>query len=88
MFGVIVLLEGLPTAKPQLPDRGNQVFGENVLVLDGIYYAIDLHKSPKTTGSKTAPKHQWFTTIFDGRYEVLFLMVYMAKKLNVGLIWP
>ena len=27
MFGVIVLLEGPPTAKSQLPGRGNQVFG-------------------------------------------------------------
>ena len=93
MFGVIVLLEGSPMAKSQLPGRGNQVFGKNVLVPGGIYYAIDLNKSSWTTGSKTARKHQWSTTIFDSRYEVLFLvcipcltanmpMVYMAKKLT------
>ena len=68
------LLEGPLTAKSQLPGRGNQGFSLNVLVHGGILYAIDLNKSPWTTGSKTAPKHQCSTAIFDSRYDKLFLV--------------
>ena len=58
-----------------------------------IHYAIYLNKSPWHTGSKTAPKHQLSTAIFDGRCEVLFLVcipllmpsmrtVYVAKRFH------
>ena len=99
MLWVIVLLESPPTAKSQPSGRGNQIFSQNCLIFGGIHDAINTNQCPWTSRIKTAPKHDWPTTIFHCGYEVLLLvcicvptpntsMLYLTKTSNFCLSWP
>ena len=43
-----------------------------------------LTRAPGATGSKAATKHQWSTTIFEGSYEVLFLVCIPLLMPNIA----
>ena len=49
-FRVIVLLESPPMAKSQPSGKGNQIFSQNCLILDGIHYAINPKQCLWTSG--------------------------------------
>ena len=95
MLWVIGWFESPPMVKSQPSGRGNQIFSQNWRI--GINYAINPNQCPWTSGIKTAPKHDWPTTIFHRGYEVLLFvcisvptpnmpMLYLTKMFNFGLI--